>query len=128
MTDNLRKFETLKLAFNINHPCAPTYFTKYLTTKTSVVRHTRNNTYIVPDIDGISGEGMKSFKYYASHLWINLPTEVSNIDSFCLFKIKLKEYLLNNQIEDMAPEPCINNFSCISDVINNFIFSSDDEN
>ena len=94
------QFECLKFAFKIINNMVPDKFLNYLNIVDTNTRATRQQTYVTP-LTNLPGKyGEKSLKFNATKLWINLPTEIQNCNSFPLFKKTLMAHLLTKQLTD----------------------------
>jgi len=135
--DNMYQYEILKLAYSILAGNCPPYFNKYLDFSYIPTRVTRNKTYYQTSLSNLRSNtsyGYKSFKFVATTLWLNLPTNAAEAQeefmcdlqsmsvsqSLPVFKKTLKRMYLDRQMEESAPReedhPC--NYSCIDSVVN----------
>ncbi len=84
--------------------------------------------------------GCKSFKFVATTLWLNLPTNsesqeefkcelqsLSDSQSLPIFKKTLKRMYLDRQMDESAPcdDENVCNYSCIESVVN-FVLEEED--
>ena len=112
------QFEVLKIARKITWGIVPAYFKDYLCLNTISVRETRNHNYMRPNMNYNSTMGVKSFRYIASKMWSDLPTNIVEANSFKAFKNLLYAHLSNEQNEYLADNHTLTcNLSCIDAVI-----------
>jgi hypothetical protein len=121
----LFQFEALKIAYAIVHNIAPPYFKDYLNFEADIINiiNTRSSSIQIINSNQHS-YGNKAFKYRLNRLWLSIPSSVRNSSSISIFKNKLFQYLLNEELVnlDTRDKFVISNccdYSCIDSVIEN---------
>ncbi len=113
------QFEVLKLTYKITYDLCPDYFLNYTSLDENfVLRETRRKNYKI--LSQSSNISPLSFKYQATTLWHELPTNIREADlTFNQFKTKIFDYQLSVQLAENQEQNLIN-YSCIDDVINKY--------
>ncbi len=89
-------FKILLITYKALNGLAPQYLSELLShySPPRLLRSQNSGHLILPRISK-STTGSRSFFYFASKLWNNLPNAVRKADTLCQFKSRLKTHLFN---------------------------------
>ena len=88
------KYHTAILVFKSLNAMSPIYMKNILTTKESFYNLRSTNDIIHPLMK--SRFTKNTFQYSAMNVWNDIPSDIKNTKKLCTFRVKYRNYLLQN--------------------------------